>query len=67
MTYNFTPPSPSPVATGATEMIRKSLADKLTGLDWLPFEQVVIGLYFNPRDTSPGANPVALTLITAST
>ena len=45
VTYNFTPPSPSPVATGATEMIRKSLADKLTGLDWLPFEQVVIGLY----------------------
>jgi hypothetical protein len=45
VTYNFTPPSPAPVATGATEMVRKSLADKINALDWLPFEQLVTGLY----------------------
>lgn len=45
VTYNFTPPSPAPVATGATEMIRKSLAEQVNALDWLPFEQLVSGLY----------------------
>ena len=45
VTYNFTPPSPAPLATGATEMVRKSLADKINNLDWLPFEQLVTAIY----------------------
>jgi restriction system protein len=61
VTYNFSPPSPSPVATGATEMIRKSLADKIGNLDWLPFEQLVMGLYSTlgyvvKRDSGPHAD-----------
>ncbi len=43
--YNFTPPSAARVPTGATEIHRRSLADKINNLDWLPFEQLVSGLY----------------------
>jgi restriction system protein len=35
----------SHVPGGATELIRKSLAEKINNLDWLPFEQLVMGLY----------------------
>jgi len=44
-TYTFTPPITAPDLSGATEIIRKSLADKINNLDWLPFEQLVTGLY----------------------
>ena len=61
VTYNFTPPSPAPVATGATEMVRKSLSDKINNLDWLPFEQLVTALYTSlgyivKRNSGPDAD-----------
>lgn len=45
VTYNFTPPIAAPDSSGTTELVRKSLAEKTHALDWLPFEQLVIGLY----------------------
>jgi len=45
VTFNFAPPIAAPAAPGATEMTRKALADKISNLDWLPFEQLVTGLY----------------------
>lgn len=44
-TFTFTPPITVPVANSATELVRKALADKTCNLDWLPFEQLVSGLY----------------------
>jgi HJR/Mrr/RecB family endonuclease len=32
-------------STGGTDIARKSLADKINSLDWLPFEQLVTALY----------------------
>jgi restriction system protein len=45
VSYNFTPPIAAPMPTGTTEFLKKNLADKINQLDWLPFEQLVAGLY----------------------
>lgn len=60
-TYTFTPPITAPDLAGATEIWKKTLADKINGLDWLPFEQLVTGLYTAmgyavKRSGGPGAD-----------
>lgn len=45
VSYNFTPPLAAPAPTGTTELLKKGMADKINNLDWLPFEQLVTGLY----------------------
>lgn len=45
ISYTFTPPITAPDLTGAAEIWKKALADKINNLDWLPFEQLVTGLY----------------------
>jgi len=45
VSYSFTPPLTAPVSDGTTELMKKSLAEKINNLDWLPFEQLVTALY----------------------
>ena len=61
VTFTFTPPLSTPVPSGGTELWKKSLAEKINHLDWLPFEQLVIGLYTTlgysiKRFDGPGAD-----------
>ena len=41
----FAPPAATAAVPGSTELVRKSLAEKINQLDWLPFEQLLTGLY----------------------